>query len=298
MSLKLICITVIMLLFMMVLPLVSQEWDDLNLEDLMNITVTTVSKKAEKVSEASAVMTVITAEDIKKMGVRTLDDVLRTVAGVDIIETYYGYSSVTFRGVLQTHYNNKSLLLLNGHPMYETVVGSYYIEAIPVTSVSRIEIIRGPSSVMYGTNAFAGVINIITKKGADITAPEASLTLGSFSTRRLDFISGSSQDGLDITFCGSTKDDDGYPYRVRSDEEGNAGEPAYGMDRDAYENDFTNGLVHVAWKDFSFQLFSWKQEKDKFGLIPTLVSTGESHRKGYGFDVSYRKALSEDREVT
>ena len=278
--------------------LAAQDWDDMSLEDLMNVTVTTVSKKAEKASEASAVMTVITADDIKKMGARTLDDVLKTVAGISIIETYYGYSSVTFRGVQQTHYNNKSLLLLNGHPMYETVVGSYYVEAVPITSISRIEIIRGPGSIMYGTNAFAGVINVITKKGNDIKGAEVSTTLGSFSTKQYDFLIGSENDDFNLSIAGSNKDDDGYKYNVISDEGGASGEPVYGIDRDAYENDFNNTLINVQWDNVSVQFFNWKQEKDKFGLIPRLSTTGESHRKGYGFDVSYINELSEDREIT
>lgn len=278
--------------------LAAQDWDDMSLEDLMNVTVTTVSKKAEKASEASAVMTVITADDIKRMGARTLDDVLKTVAGISIIETYYGYSSVTFRGIQQTHYNSKSLLLLNGHPMYETVVGSYYVEAIPVTSISRIEIIRGPGSVMYGTNAFAGVINVITKKGKDINGAEVSTTLGSFSTKQYGFLIGSEKDDFNFSIAGSNKDDDGYKYNVIADEGGASGEPIYGVDRDAYENDFNNTLINVQWDNVSVQLFNWKQEKDKFGLIPRLSTTGESHRKGYGFDVSYTNELTGDREIT
>jgi len=161
---------------------------DLSIEDLMNIEVTTASKKSEKISDAPGVMTVITEQDIKNFGAQNLLDVLHLAPGFQAISSHLWVNNVvSLRGDLLTHLNVHVLILLNGRPMRESLTGGVnfpVFTAFPIEMIDRIEIIRGPGSVLYGTNAFAGVINIITKIPSKGSEMSLSLGGGSFGSAR------------------------------------------------------------------------------------------------------------------
>ena len=88
---------------------------------------------------------------------------------------------------MQEHYNNRSLFLVNSHPLYVPTVGSHLLNQIPQTAIKQVEVIRGPESVLYGTNAFSGVINIITKKPGEGSKGEAFFLAGSHFTNQFGF---------------------------------------------------------------------------------------------------------------
>jgi outer membrane receptor for ferrienterochelin and colicins len=143
---------------------------DMSLDDLMNITVTTTSKSEEKLSDAPGVISVVTRDEMERFGARTLKDVLMRMPSVNMSTTYIGdRSCISIRGDQTTAAQNHILLLINGRPVREAeeggVKGEMY-ESFPIASIERIELIRGPGSVLYGSNAFSGVINVITKKAA------------------------------------------------------------------------------------------------------------------------------------
>jgi outer membrane receptor for ferrienterochelin and colicins len=144
---------------------------DLSLDDLMNITVTTTSKSEEKLSDAPGVISVMTRDEMERFGARTLKDVLMRMPSINMSTTYIGdRSCLSIRGDQSTAAQNHILLLINGRPVREAeeggIKGEMY-ESFPVASIDRIELIRGPGSVLYGSNAFSGVINVITKKAKD-----------------------------------------------------------------------------------------------------------------------------------
>ena len=127
----------------------------------------------------------MTADEIKKFGYRTLGDILRSVRGFYV--TYdRNYSYVGVRGFSRpSDYNTRLLLLIDGHRLNENLYDSVYVgtEAVlDVDLIERVEIIRGPSSSLYGSNAFFAVINIITKSGRDLQGVEGSAEAGSFHT--------------------------------------------------------------------------------------------------------------------
>jgi len=149
----------------------TEELMDLSLEDLMNVTVTTTSKTAEKLSEAAGVISVMTREDMDRFGARTLKDVLMRMPSINMTTTYIGdRSCLSMRGDQISAAQNHVLLLINGRPVREAeeggIKGEMY-ESFPTSSIDRIEVIRGPGSVLYGSNAFSGVINVITKKATE-----------------------------------------------------------------------------------------------------------------------------------
>jgi iron complex outermembrane receptor protein len=272
------------------------EYESVSLDDLLDATVFTASKKKEKQHESPAIVSVITAQEIADMGADTLYDVLATVPGVEVYETYYGYTSLTFRGILQTHYNDKSLLLVNGHPIYDTINWSWYLESIPVTAIKQIEIIRGPGSTLYGTNAFAGVINIITKQGGEEGSNVAYITAGKYNTIDIGFSAGGKHEDISVFIAGQHRDSHGYPFEA-IDEEGAKGTPAYPDDRYAYENDFDNVYATIGWKGLKLSGMYFVNDKDKFGLIPSFVSTGERRLEGIGTDLRFEHSVSDEFDI-
>ena len=148
-----------------------------NLEDLIElspaelaeISVSIASGTATSLSRSAAVTTVITAEQIAAMGATELHEVLETVPGMHVtIQPVTNDYSYTLRGI-RNEANNEVLLMLNGTRFSVPYQGTHMAGMIvPVENIQRVEVIRGPGSALYGADAFAGVINIVTKKAADI----------------------------------------------------------------------------------------------------------------------------------
>ncbi|MFH1416172.1 MAG: TonB-dependent receptor [Elusimicrobiota bacterium] len=249
------------------------------------------SKKAETISEAPAIITVITAKDIKQMGYETLYDIIKTVPGVTITESFFGYSSISVRGIKENHYNNRTALLLNGLPIRDITVGSNYLEAIPVNVIARIEIIRGPGSVVYGNGAFSGVINVITKKSGDETSVSAGGGSKSAVNGDLTLIKETEQ--VNVVAAASYKSDAGYEAEVKDMAGVTAQMGAYDDDEDAMEDDFYNGFVSVEKGDLKLDVFHFNMERDKFGILPNHLMTGEVQIQGSGGALHYKKALGE-----
>lgn len=158
---------------------------ELPIEELMKIEVVHgASKFEQKVTEAPSSVSIITADDIKKHGYRTLADILQSARGFYIsYDRHYKYVGV--RGFARPgDYNTRVLILVDGHRINDNIYGQGYIGTdliLDIDLIDRVELIRGPSSSLYGSNAFFGVINIITKNGKAINGLEISGEAGSFS---------------------------------------------------------------------------------------------------------------------
>ena len=137
---------------------------ELSLEDLMNIEVTSVSKKAEKLSRAAAAIYVITGEDIHRSGVTSIPEALRMVPGVQVAHIDANIWAITSRG-FNDRYSNKLLVLIDGRTIYSPLYSGVFWDTqdIMLDNIERIEVIRGPGATLWGANAVNGVINIITK---------------------------------------------------------------------------------------------------------------------------------------
>ena len=157
---------------------------DKSLEELMAIEVASVvgaAKHEQRVTEAPSSVTVVTAADIRTFGWRTLGDVLRSVRG--LYTTYdRNYTFLGVRGFGRpTDYNNRVLLMLDGHRLNDNIydaVGIGTEGVVDLDLVERIEVIRGPGSALYGTSAFFAVINIVTRRGGAIGGVELSSEVG------------------------------------------------------------------------------------------------------------------------
>jgi len=133
------------------------------------VTVVSASKTAQRIGDAPAAVSVITAEDIRRSGATTILDVLRMAPGVDVLEPNRTEADVSIRG-FNDIYSNKLLVMVDGRSIYQDFFGSvlWHLNPLPISSIKRIEIVRGPGSALYGANAFNGIINIITKTPEDL----------------------------------------------------------------------------------------------------------------------------------
>lgn len=126
--------------------------------------ITVASAKPESVFNSVSNVTVIDREMIERYNYESVADALQSVAGVMVWRTYLMQHIPTFRGALQDHYANKVLVMINNVPAWHAVTGEGDIDRVGIDSVERIEILRGPASVLYGSNALNGVINIVLRQ--------------------------------------------------------------------------------------------------------------------------------------
>ena len=212
--LKTMCI-----LMLLASPTLSRADDDapdqvnMSIEELMGIKVYGASKFEQKASEAPAAVSIVTADEIRKYGYRTLADILRSMRGFYV--TYdRNYSYMGLRGFGSTgNYNSRFLILIDGHRINDNIYDSVLVGTdfiLDVDIISRVEVIRGPAFSLYGSNAFIGVINIISKSGEDFRGGEISGEAGSFRSYKGRMSAGGLfRNGLELVVSGSLYDSDG-----------------------------------------------------------------------------------------
>ena len=156
---------------------------DLSVEQLLDLKVTSVARREETVSHSPAAIYVITQEDIRRSGARSIPDALRLAPGLNVaqVEAHtWAVSSRGFNGV----FANKLLVLIDGRSVYTPLFSGVYWDAqdVVIEDIDRIEIIRGPGAALWGANAVNGVINITTKRVADTQG--GLLTMGGGNEER------------------------------------------------------------------------------------------------------------------
>lgn len=188
----------------------------MSLDQLLDIRVDKVygaSRYEQKIWQAPSSVTIVSRDEIQKQGYRTLAEVLRSVRGLYL--TYdRAYSYLGIRGFGRpSDYNSRVLVLVDGHRLNDNIYDGALLgtEALlDVDLIERMEVIRGPSSSIYGDNAFFGVINIFTRPGAGYGGLEASVEGGSFETFRGRLSYGKHfTNGLELVLSGTWQDSAG-----------------------------------------------------------------------------------------
>jgi len=207
-----------------------------SLEALLDVPVDSVegaARHTQRLTEAPASVSVITATDIETFGWRTLADVLKSVRGFHVTyDRNYSYIGVRAFG-RPTDYNNRVLVMVDGQRMNDSIYDGAYIGTdfpLDLSAVDRIEVIRGPGSALYGTSAFLAVVNVITKRGNTAGARQAGFDVSSFETWNAHASHGWSNDrGRDV-FVSASKYDSHGPHALFFPEF--AGEPGGGTVHD------------------------------------------------------------------
>ena len=270
----------------------------MNLEDLLNIEVTTASKKAEKTTDAPGVIQTITAEEIKSFGANSLPDILERATSLQPMSTSnFPQQFSMIRGDLRSNQDNHVLLLIDGRPVREEILGGTdetFYTAFPIEMIDRIEIIRGPGSVLYGSNAFVGVINVITKS-EDKSTVNASATAGFFGSA-LGAITGAFVTG-DFKANVSLKDDytTGWNFTALT------ARPKF----PTTVSNFNMGQQNLGFVgDFSYKglrLLTYYADvtHDKFGILPYSTYSGLNNKfKDLVMNLGYNYKFSESWEAS
>lgn len=275
----------------------------LSLEQLMNIEVATVSaasKFTQKETSAPSYVTVITAEEIQKYGYRTLANILESVPGFYVTNDR-NYSYLGVRGFNRSDYNDRVLLLIDGHRLNDPVYGEALIGTefpLDVDLIQRVEIIRGPGSALYGTNAFFAVINVITRKGHDIADAEVAADAEShFSPKVRGSFGRQVSNGPELLLSGS------YYYNHGAD-------PLFfpEFDSPATNNGITgldagkyyNFLASSSYKDFTIQALYGSRTKQiptgSFGTVFNDPRNRTTDAAGY-FDLKYEHQFRDGWQI-
>lgn len=165
-----------------------RDLTDLSIEELSQVKITSASLHSESVQDAPARVTIITAEEIRKSGYRTLAEALSWVPGF-FVSSDYTYSALGIRGFAMPGYENRFVIMINGHNLADNILDSAPIDEdmpLDMDLVDRIEVVHGPSSALYGSGAILATINIITKRPAELDGPTVRLETGNLGERKLE----------------------------------------------------------------------------------------------------------------
>jgi len=213
----------------------------MSLDDLMNIEVTTASKVPQQMRETPATIRIITAEQIRQRGYQTLEQALADLPGMQF-RNINGFNTYTFMRGLPSQ-NNLILLMVDGVQINELNSGGFYGGGqFDLTNTERIEVLYGPSSALYGTNAVSGIINIITRKPQDRKSGYLSGSLGNFGTSGLDFSYEDTYHSDTVGFRVAGM----YKTTEKADLRGSKGDNNWSDNMENFEHDYAlNGFVKV-----------------------------------------------------
>ena len=191
------------------------ELFEMSLTDLMNQEVVTSSRFIQKSVEAASSISVITADDIRNFNYSTLGEALNSQRGM-YLSNDRNYLSAGSRGFSRpTDYNNRILIMVDGHIFNEVVYGSAFLGnelGINMKNIEKIEIVRGPGASVYGSGAMLNIVNIIMKKGSQTDGIQVSAGTGSFGKNEFSANFGKKIKDIDISVSGISGFSDGENF--------------------------------------------------------------------------------------
>lgn len=300
----------------------SNDVADFDLQGLLDDIVVSASKHQETLEEAPANVFIVSREMIENYGFQSVGEALSIVPGIYITDDYT-YSQVGVRGIaFFGDWNSRVMVLVDGRPTNEQYGGTSSIDVtgIDIDNIDRIEVIKGPSSTLYGSNAFLGIINLITY------APSSnSVTAGSSYDNKLDEKSGyyslfhRFENGLSIHSTASFRDRGGS--NLFFSEFSDLSDPdLLSLDADGYYQayldsaSFTNGISQkkntlrnfsthnkIGWKDFSLTLHYSQQDNGIPGAPWGVLfnrSENEFRERHHYIDLGYDGQINEDLNLS
>lgn len=275
----------------------AQEKVDIDLEELLSsdledIAVWVASKRKEKLSQAPGIISVITAKDIQSYGANNLQDLFLRLPNVYVWGSGLARDNVvSIRGQVQTHLDNHVLVLLNGRPVRGGTSSGVQFDIyrnFPLESIERIEMVRGPGSVLYGTNAFAGVINIVSKDPRKSQKNSISTGYGSFGTAQTSGQFNVSKGEFSLTYSARFFDSDGWKFR--------AVDSASVADSVDYSQENQGFFAQAIYKDLSVTGFRSFQDDTTIGVPPRFPAlTRQEVTRNY-IDAQFLREFAADWE--
>ncbi len=236
--------------------------------------VYSASKYEQKVTKAPASISIVTSDEIKKYGYRTFGQILSSLRGFyNTGDRAYGYAGARGFG-LPSDYNSRLLLLIDGHRYNDNLFDAFdtsQLFPVDIDIIERVEVVRGPSSSLYGTSAVFGVINVITKRGRDQHGANVTAAYGSNDTYQTSVSYGNRfENGLEAFITGTFYDSEGYNklYYQEFDQRNREHDPRATNNGLSIGNDGEQAkklMAKMTLGDFSFQGLYVNRKKD----VPT-----------------------------
>lgn len=283
---------------------------EMSLEDLMNVEVTSVSKKAENKQVAAAAITVLTSEDIRRGGFTSVPEALRMVPGVEVARIDASRWAISIRGFRQ-EFSNKLLVMIDGRSLYTPLFGGvvWAEQNFAMDDIERIEVIRGPGGTIWGANAVNGVINIITKKAADTQGVHGHLFAGTQEAGLGARVGSSIGERTQFRFSGKAEKMEDYDLDEDDNADDEWGQLRLGTRWDSKVAEKGNLTVLADYFDLDLQHgifngvgFDPRQQRSRGGDIQAqyahdLESAGHVEAKAY-FDAVSRRITAEEESRT
>lgn len=261
--------------------------------------VSIATGSVQPVNRAPAIATVITAGDIEALGARSMEDVLALVPGLHVSRSFYFNNPVyTFRGI-HSQYNPQVLVLLNDLPLTNIFLGDRGAawRSVPVEVISRIEVIRGPGSALYGADALAGVINIITKSPEELKGTRVFAAYGSYDTNDVTATKAGELGAFQYSVFLNAGRTEGADSTIRADQQ-TALDSMFGTSASLAPGPANLGLrafeagVDLRWQDFTLRA-GYRRRSDigtAYGVANALDPKGVGKIERYSIDLGWRNA--------
>ncbi len=254
-------------------------------EDLMKMGIEVASAQEKNIFNTPSTVSVIDAETIRRFNFTSVAEALNTVSGFSVIRTYLKRDIPISRGILQDNYANKVLVMINNIPAWNGNTGEGNLDRINIHDVERIEVLKGPASVLYGTNAYSGAVNIVLKKSAE-SKGSSVMRFGdngflegganfAFSNQDLSFF---------ISANSSTQSGKDYFFVDQANVSGH-------VDQYMKSNNFTFSL---GYKDHGLLFNRYTVDESYLGVSPTFAAgAGNDHfLNGYLLNYSFKNQLA------
>lgn len=258
-----------------------EEFFEMDIEQLMNlnINIQVVSSKGDNIFNSPSVVSVVNREQIELYGFQTLSEVLNIVSGMSVTRTYLKRNLPTSRGVLQEHYANKVLLMIDGVPVWNAVTGEGIVDRMNINDVERVEVLKGPASVLYGTNAYAGAINVVLRKMRPAGA-EAHLGICSSGAINAGANVKTEIRDLSVLVSANSHEETGPSYTF--------------VDEDSTEgivHDYLNTrdfLASIGYRSHSILFQAYHFDESYLGVTPRFREGMGKNHSGLGYLVNYQ----------
>jgi outer membrane receptor for ferrienterochelin and colicins len=264
----------------------------MSIEELLEVDVTTASKKSESLYEAPAIMVVVPRDEIEAYGDRDLQQLLQRQPSIYTRDVFpYTDNVAGFRGDMSTVAETHTLILFNGRPIRESAQGlniNMY-KTFPLSTLDSVELIRGPGSVLYGSNAFTGVINL------KISVPDQNLfsvssMMGSYGYYKTDVMAAGKSGQFGHITGFQVVGRQGYPYQMTD---------AMGVyDKDDRQYKSYSAVSHVDLGNLTFDVFWSDYDAFAMGVVPFWSNPHKSFRNkklfvnaGYQIPINERVTL-------
>ncbi len=273
--------------------LASSDLFNLSLEQLLNIDISVVSKKEETLFEAPGIASVVKRDEWTLFGDRSLFSLMQRQPSVYTRNSFvFSDNLAGFRGNMSTHAEMHTLILINNRPVRESALGYNFplYMAYPLEALESVEIIRGPGSVLYGTNAFTGVVNLKTRRPPDKPQWTLSGMGGSCDYYQTGFSGGGRFGSLGLFGTFQSLGQQGEPYKMFD----GLGVP--GQDNRHSRN--ISGTLHLSYEGFTADLFAADIDTYSMGVMPFWSNPHHASQTSRLFaNVGYRHTLTESVEL-